>query len=170
MRAIGKVIASMAAGLLWPGLAHADICADMRAIHAQAQSHFDGWKKDRGQGAYGAAFMLDGAADCSIGADSNGYSCVWKFATPVDMGRAYVRMVDEIKACPPLLKEQPAILNEKPDDRSQGDLRRSMEVTGFDYADAEVTVLVGQMQLTGAKAGLARNELKFSFIKAAAHN
>ncbi|WP_237772459.1 vesicle formation protein [Herbaspirillum robiniae] len=165
-----NIIVSLAAGLLSINLAHADICADMRAINTQAQTHFDGWKKDRNDKVYGSNFMLDGAESCTISGNSDGYACVWKFATPADLGRAYQKMVGEIKACAPLEKEAPGIVNDKPEDKSQGNLRRELEVTGFDYADAQALVMIGSMQLTGAKAGLSRNELKFSFIKSFGRN
>ncbi|WDZ94690.1 vesicle formation protein [Herbaspirillum sp. WKF16] len=165
-----NIIVSLAAGLLSINLAHADICADMRAINTQALSHFDGWKGARNERAYASNYMLDGAQGCAISGNSDGYSCVWTFATPADLGRAYQKMVGDIKACAPLEKEEPGILADKPEDRSQGELRRQLEVTGFDYADARALVMVGSMQLTGAKAGLSRNELKFSFIKSSARN
>ncbi|MBP0599745.1 vesicle formation protein [Herbaspirillum sp. LeCh32-8] len=165
MQAIKMLTLSLAAGLLSINLAHADVCADIRAINAQAQSHFDGWKKEGADRTYASNFMLDGADSCSIGGNSNSYSCVWKFATPVDLGRAYAKMVGEIKACPPLEKEAPGIVNDKPDDKTQGDLRRQLEVTGFDYGDAQALVMIGSMQLTGGKTGVSRNELKFSFVK-----
>lgn len=170
MRAMKNIVATLAAGLLAAGAAHADICADMRAVNAQAASHFDGWKKDRNDTAYGSNYMLDGADSCAISGNSDRYSCVWKFATPADLGRAYQKMVGDIKACPPLEKEQPGIVADKPEDRSQGELRRQLDVTGFDYADAQALVMIGSMQLTGAKAGLSRNELKFSFIKSSGRN
>lgn len=170
MQALKTLTISLAAGLLSINLAHADVCADIRAIDAQAQSHFDGWKKERGDKAYASNFMLDGADSCAIGANSNSYSCVWKFATPVDLGRAYARMVGDIKACPPLAKEAPGIVNDKPDEKTQGDLRRQLEVTGFDYGDAQVLVMIGSMQLTGAKTGVSRNELKLTFVKSSGRN
>lgn len=170
MRNIAKLILPVAAVLLTCS-AHADICADLRAMQQQAPSHFDGWKKD-GQDSvvkgdkrgpvYLSNFMLDGAEVCTISSNSSVYSCVWRLASPADLGRAYQRMVNDIKACAPLGKEPAGIIADEPQQRSQGDLRQVTEVTGFDYADVEATVLVGQMQLTGPK-GLARNELKFSF-------
>ncbi|MBB5392175.1 MULTISPECIES: vesicle formation protein [unclassified Herbaspirillum] len=168
--------AFLATGLLSAGLAHADICADMGAIYSQSQSHFDGWKKEATEGTegarkeYGSSFQLDGARSCAISGDSAGYSCIWRLATPAELGQAYQRMVDGIKACPPLLKQAPGIINDKPQERLQGNLRRAMEVTGFDYGDAGVVVMVGQMQVTSIQSGtnVSRNELKFSFVRAAA--
>jgi hypothetical protein len=173
MRVMKNFSVFLATGLLSIGLAHADICADMGAAYQQSQSHFDGWKKEGKEGVgkeYGSNFLLDGARSCAISGDSAGYSCVWRFATPVELGQAYQRMVGEIKACQPLLKQAPGIINDKPEERTQGNLRRSMEVTGFDYGDAGVVVMVGQMQVTSIQSGtnVSRNELKFSFVRAAA--
>ncbi|WP_290968557.1 vesicle formation protein [Herbaspirillum sp.] len=164
----------MATGLLSIGMARADICADLGAIHTQSQSHFDGWKKEGAEGAagkeYDSNFLLDGARSCAISRDSAGYSCIWRFATPAELGQAYQRMVGEIKACQPLLKQAPGIISDKPEERIQGNLRRTMEVTGFDYGDAGVVVMLGQMQITSIQSGtnVSRNELKFSFVRAAA--
>ncbi|KAF1035198.1 MAG: hypothetical protein GAK35_04217 [Herbaspirillum frisingense] len=174
MRAMKSIIVSLAAGLLSINAAHADICADMRTVYQQSQSHFDGWKKEGADSggkagiAYPATFMLDGADSCSISGNSSSYSCIWRFTTPADLGRAYQRMVNDIKACPPLVKAEAGILADKPQERTQGDLRQTMEVTGFDFADAEATLLLGQMQITGPR-GLSRNELKLTFSRSAAH-
>jgi hypothetical protein len=140
--------------------------ADLRAIHQQSQSHFDGWKKDgpdsvmkgdkRGP-VYLSNFMLDGAESCAISDNSTVYTCIWRYATPAEMGRAYQRLVNDVKACAPLAKEPAGIIADEPQERRQGDLRQVTEVTGLDYADADVTVLIGQMQLTGPAAWRATN-------------
>lgn len=169
MRVMKNLAALLATGALSTGLAHADICADMGAIHTQSQSHFDGWKKEGAAKEYPSNFLLDGARSCVISGDSAGYSCTWRFANPAELGQAYQRMVSQIKACPPLSKQAPGIINDKPEERTQGNLRRVMEVTGFDYGDAGVVVMVGQMQTSSTQSGdnLSRNELKFSFVRAA---
>lgn len=172
MRVMKNLAALLATGSLSIGLAHADICADMGAIHTQSQSHFDGWKKEGAAGAareYASNFLLDGARSCVISGDSAGYSCTWRFATPAELGQAYQRMVSQVKACQPLSKQAPGIINDKPEERTQGNLRRVMEVTGFDYGDAGVVVMVGQMQTNSTQSGdnLSRNELKFSFVRSA---
>ncbi|WP_075257760.1 vesicle formation protein [Herbaspirillum camelliae] len=172
MRTFTKLLLALFTALV-ASTAHADICADLRAIHQQSQSRFDGWKKDgpdsvmkddkRGP-IYLSNFMLDGAQSCAIADNSSVYTCIWRYPTPADMGRAYQRLVNDVKACAPLAKEPPGIIADEPQERRQGDLRQITEVTGLDYADAEVTILIGQMQLTGPQ-GLARNELKLSFSR-----
>jgi len=158
-------------GLQLSPWAHADLCSDLRAVHAQSRSHFDGWKKEGGGSGkpYAATFVLDRADSCSIAADSGSYSCTWRLASPADLGRAYQRMVDDITACAPLGTQAPAIVRDEPAEREQGKLRQSMAVTGFDFADIEATVLVGRMQVSGAAPEVSRNELKLTFSASPAH-
>lgn len=162
-----KKISFVLAGLLSASFAHADICGDLRAINTQAASHFDGWKKDSADGAFTSNFQLDRTSNCTIGKNSDSYSCSWVYANEAEQNDAYRRLIDHIKSCPALVKDAPAIISDEPSERTQGSLRQTIEVTGFDYADAEVMVMIGKMRTTGAKADLSRNELKFSFIKAA---
>ncbi|MCA1327115.1 vesicle formation protein [Herbaspirillum sp. alder98] len=158
------LIASLAANL-----AHADICADLRVIQSQSKSHFDGWKKESvEEGArrqFSSSFVLDGATRCVIGGNSTHYSCVWQLASPTELRSAYARMVEQVKACPPLGKELPAILNDQPEERTRDGVRQTMEITGFDFADAEVTVLVGRLEVSGGKPAQTSNQLRFSFAR-----
>jgi hypothetical protein len=154
---------------LAPSLAHADICADLRVIQSQSGSHFDGWKKEPvEEGArrqFSSSFLLDGASSCVIGGNSTHYSCVWQLASPAELRSAYARMVEQVKACPALNKDLPAILNDQPQERTQGGLRQTMEITGFDFADAEVTVLIGRLEVSGDKPAQSSNQLRFSFAR-----
>lgn len=176
MRIITRFLSPLALALCCLPAAHADICADLRTLQQQSQSHFDGLKKEgndpavkgpRGAPVYLSNFMLDGAQSCTISADPEVYSCQWRFASPAELGAAYQRMVNAVKACPPLAKDAPAVIADAPRERARGDLRQVLEVTGFDYADAQITVLLGQMQISGPN-GVARNELKLSFSRSGA--
>lgn len=168
---INKLGLLLLAGLA-SSVAHADICADLRVIQEQSRNHFDGWKKDPvEEGArrqFSSSFMLDGASSCVIGGNSTHYSCVWQLASPTELRGAYARMVEQVKACPALNRDLPAILNEQPQERTQGGLRQSMEITGFDFADAEVTVLVGRLEVSGGKPAQSSNQLRFSFARSGA--
>lgn len=164
-----KILLPLAAGLavlMGSQAVWADTCADLRAIHTQSASHFDGWKKDPIPGGYASAFLLDGASSCEVSGDSTGYSCVWKMRSPAELGSAYSRLAAEVRACPPLVKQEPGIINDKPDARQQKGVRQELEITGFDYGDAGVIVMVGQMRASAPAGGQARNELKFSFVRA----
>jgi hypothetical protein len=170
MRTISKLLLPLLPHW-WPAR-RTPTSADLRAIHQQSQSHFDGWKKDgpdsvmkgdkRGP-VYLSNFMLDGAKAAPSADNSTVYTCIWRYATPAEMGRAYQRLVNDVKACAPLAKEPPASSPTSRRNAARATCARSPKSPGWtmpmrrDGAD--------RTDAADRSRGVARNELKLSFSR-----